>query len=195
MRRRRSGKRKPCQWVVGTDTYATYLENSVAAANQFLSAQLLVGAQLGGNEPPTINRFTVNRVRGQILPLLSFNQSADMRCTLSMGIVVQTWVQSSLANVYPDPRQVEDGDRSWLWLHHMGFIWKAPTSTMVTTTYGVPVQAAGYSGTNIEVDVKSKRILQGDERLLLIYSINNSGDTPVSLPMWLWLRTLITRVA
>lgn len=182
MRRRRrfAGRRsRPSQWVSSPDTYST-VANTVVPGGPVIIVKL-VGAEGATSDPPSINRFTVNRIRGHMMWGVAGAAVAGEAYMIHAGIGVTQATSAGVLTTW-NPASVIDADKPWLWKYHSL----------------ENVEALGVRNFDdfhvVEIDVKAKRIIRADHVLCLFLSATAIvGAT--NLENRNFLRTLITHVA
>lgn len=183
MRRRR---KRPTQWVTGPATYAT---SAVLVAAVPKQSFLLVGSpDAATNDPPVINRYTVDAVLGcnEYYTHNTAAQTVDMQ--VGCGIIVME--RKVAVGAEPDPLNPSDADAGWLWLEWQVF----PLGDNNNFSNSKPAAVRGNHW-----KIRSKRVMTENHGLYLIYSIKNNAGGAIGatdgvryIPYW---RTLISRVA
>lgn len=170
--RRSFGRRRrpPMQWV-------PQVAAVVPGAGAAVTAVTLVDAASGFSgttQPqPTIGRMTVQRVVGEIET--TFQNGTEQ---YHFGIIVVDSGQTTVS--LPDPSLQAGLDAPWLWL---GRFFSETNSGLLTNQT--------YSPNGNHIDVRVKRVLRPNERLLLVCSSTTAAGSGYNV----WLRTLISRVA
>lgn len=191
------------QWVVSNQGGGWNQSINVIGAGANTTGVELVGASPTSSfDPPVIDRFTLERIRGSILPFsMACPGAGTFNAFLGAGII--KWKKTSGAAVFPllDPLSPADAGADWLWLHHWSLVGQVTAATNVLFSDGqVLTQAAGglqqscdVSAVRQQVDVKSKRVMKEGEILLLCLSANLGGSLAIQVTTY--LRCLISRVA
>lgn len=181
-RRRRMGGRRsrPSQWVSNPDTYSN-VNNTVVPGGPVLALKL-VGAEGATSDPPSINRFTTQRVRGQMIWGPLTGGTAGDSYMLHAGIGVTQATAAGVLTTW-NPASVVDADKPWLWKWH----------SLETSEVGGTGRTFDDFHT-VEIDIKAKRIIRADHVLCLFISCQALVGS-VSLAEFTFLRTLITHVA
>lgn len=175
--RRAMGRRvakRPVQWIAkqaaaASDTWAGLTTRATVAATLTQLGPLVSSADGASGGIVSIDRFRVERIRGQVS---LFGLAADYALpgAVSMGIYVGDFVGGSLVDLW-DPTRANDGEKSWLWL------WSGVVSP----------PSFAQSVVNLNVDVKVKRILRSNQELVMALKTTNVTQYLVNL------RTLVSR--
>jgi len=169
--------KRPTQWVGGNAYNASTGLVSLTQSNLELC-----GSTSSGFDPPGIDRFTVERVRGQVIVNWLPNAVSEV-CHLDMGIIAVT-DSATAAGIVPSPSTQADSGAHWLWLQHAVY-----SAGGINVQQGVLATCPAY----FDIDVKSKRVFREDMTLYLavLASFTAGGSCQLNS----FLRTLISRVA
>jgi len=160
-------QKRPTQWT--TQGYSPQTPTAVlAGAIQQLT--LLDSSVSSSSGLPTLARFTIMRIRGQ----MGLQATAVGAAIVSMGIAV---VGTGSTPQALDPSAATDADYSWLWLRHVSL---QPVGN-ATFVYNNDAQQPHGS----EVDIRVKRKMQPNEAL--IFFIKASAN----MSFYPSLRTLV----
>lgn len=170
------GRRPPSQWIPSPGTVST-------VSTQSVNSLILVDASAGFTgttaPAPQIARMTVARIRGQF----HLNNSGGGVATVYTGVCIVPSTQPA-AN-YPDPSQQANRDFDWMYLR--SFVLDSFSTVAVPNNSNQYINPVGA-----DVDVKVKRILEPDHRLVFIYAVLGSA---LSVQVRDNLRSLIMRTA
>lgn len=185
--RRRGGFRRkpPQQWVVSGGGYSTATGGGSLAltkAAPLNTVELVGSTPVASFDPPVIDRYTIQAIRGQIQAGLGASVVVNPFYHLALGII-KISVTTGGAGSALDPSNPADAGAGWLWLNHTVF---SPNQGFADT--GLAQQ--------IEVIVKSKRSMREGERLILAGKADGFAAVDATqVTVFAWLRTLIRRVA
>lgn len=184
---RRRGRKQPTQWLAGSAAY------SVVGVPVVPGAAVPVGLEVCGasgavasSDPPTIQRFKVERVQGDITIGQSSAGANGNVSMLGVGLII---TKSTLAAgpVFPDPTNQTDAGWPWLWLRHY------PVNE-ATVPFAALIQQHLPDGSWI--DTKTKRIIREGERLYLVAKMPVYAGSPTGAYfISAFLRVLISKVA
>ena len=170
--------KRPMQWVANAASYVA--DTPIATVSGTTASAILVSTVGGASAPPSIDRFTVERIRGNLSWVVLPSANAQT-AHVSAGILKVTSDAAGTV-VLPNPNTAADGETPWLWLRHCSF------NNGAADTYIEPGAQLSW-----EVDVRTKRVMRDNEQLLLVFVANfTAGMTVSAVP---YLRTLISRVA
>lgn len=175
MRRRfrsfRRGMRRPSQWVIGPweNTFT-----NVGAAGGVASTVLVAANAASTAQVPNIARMTILRIRGTIQCL--GEQAANTPQFYYAGICVVD--AAAAGTTVLDPSSATDADAPWLWLDQRMLI-------------GAAIAAQTWNAAYLSVDVRVKRVLRPNERLMLFENVPGL----VTVGVTRCFRTLISKVA
>lgn len=182
MRRRRAMFRRkpPTQWIADGETFTTVGTN--VPVGGAVTTTKLCGGQGGTSDPPGIQRFTILRIRGQLCfaPLAGTGWLGNDTAMLSYGIGVTTTTGAGVATAW-NPASSLDADKAWMYLGH----WQVVSDT----------GANFHDFFQIEIDIKTRRVIRGDQRCCLFVTANNIIGVGTTVSQRCFLRTLISRVA
>lgn len=193
---RRGAKRRPTQWVAG-EGYASGVVQLVTGPTQssflMLAANAGAGAAVNYN-PPEIERFTLERIRGQVLITVDSvpNSGAVFACSIGIIKLPSTSAASIIPDDIPSPSSRAEAGRDWLWLHH----WALNADTPIGVNG--EVQTLATMPGLVDVDIKSKRVFREQDALILTCTTsttNTNGGSGAELHVDFFLRSLISRVA
>lgn len=192
MRHRRHFRRRrpPMQWVTGpaawgTSTSLTLNVNAPGAQTAFE----IVGAtgSPAAFDPPTIQRFNVNRILGD-LDIFVVAGSQDPQATIvGIGIIVAQVTRAF------QPNLVTDAGAPWMFLKH--FKLPDPIPGTAGLSNNPPLRVFDLqTGLHPNIDVKVKRtIREGEVLVCCVQAFNAANDSTITvLP---YVRALISKVA
>lgn len=192
LRRRRftrtTRRKRPTQWVSSTNGYGVNTP-ALTIGGPPVGIELLgATAAAASFDPPIIQRFTLERIRGEAFwQVEPANFLANDYFVVGAGIVVVT-TNVAGTTVLPDPLSQADSGTPWLWIRH----WKV---------FAFGAGATGDNSANqlLEgnyVDVKSKRVIRENQQLVLVWNVTRKkGLSTPAFYVSAWLRSLISRVA
>lgn len=175
MRRRSRSfhRRPPSQWVAN---YAAFTQGGGLVATELVGASQAVASV----DPPILQRFTVQAVRGQILMTVGAAPATATNIACRYGIIVtKRGTGGAIANY--DPYSQTDGGAPWLW---------TGTATFAQST----TNAVLFWNLVLDVNVRvHRRISEGEQLVLFTNAVITGAGASCTLTQL--LRTLITRVA
>ena len=119
------------------------------------------------NVPAGPQVMTVNNIRGQIhLFTREYTNPSCGEVFVQMGIIAYPELASGLTQA-PSLALAGDADHPWLWMH--GQFLSAPAR----------IAGAGPTSVSVDVNIKTKRVLKGDDGLILVL-IGDSELTPAA---------------
>lgn len=179
----RRGRAIPKQWVSSPNGYGSV--GTIGASSGIVTA-VLAGADgvAASFNPPIIQRFTVLRIRGEVIWAPLTGATGDVY-VLGAGIMLTKIADTGQANY--DPTSQPDAGSPWLWLRHLTV---CIGSTNNATLGGMADQWS------FDIDVKSKRVVKENERLVIFTKVLSvTGGGLGTFSQIDYLRTLISKVA
>jgi len=180
--------KKPVRWFASNAAYVSPNTSFTLASGSGIGATAKLAEHVRSiNLPGDLSfaeRHTVMAVRGTII----VNGGAEAPVNLSMGIIVREIdATGAVASVLPnsDP----DAAEGWLWL------WHGQIRQYVAGVNGIYCEPS-----NIQVNIKTKRVLRDNQALVLVmYAdrpfINALQQVASNCTIYPYLRTLISRSA
>lgn len=178
--RRGRRRRPPMQWVTSSSCYGSAGNFVLTAVGTPVSGTLVGNTPAATFDPPVINRYTVQAVRGDLV-LSNLTSTSPTIHVVRMGIIAETTPPGGGATAY-DPSLATHADVPWLWLGTLTFLGSAGS----LPSYGT------WNKAHLNIQVKSKRVSREGIPLIL-WMVLVQGSTNVTIQPY--LRTLISRVA
>jgi len=171
--RARSSK-TPVQWIVSDAANNVGPAPGVGALENNLQQLIMVDnteENVAGNI--LVQRSTVMRIRGQLYPAFRIITLAaeEFDLTVSAGIIVAP--ASEATSMTFDPSSADDADASWLW--RRTWVFTGRNSTVAQAIPPVAWIVPDYASSL--VDVKSKRVLKPNDRLIMFFNKQTSVGT------------------
>lgn len=204
MKRRRSfgsrRRKKPMQWVASLPGYGQS-QSIVIPGAALIPIELAGATSVAGTgfDPPLIQRYTVERIMGDLCVNMISNAQDNFLAVLHLGVIVcDVGVVTSVTGL-PDPGNQLFAGNSWLWLKHICLpVPQITNSSGLPSPSDQPVTDMSRTSTwRPSVDIKVKRVLRENQVLLLMASLGFAagGGSAINMLLLPYLRSLISRVA
>lgn len=168
-------RRAPSMWVPTSEVLVAVAAGAPTPITLVDASAGFTGTTL---PQPAIARMTIGRILGQV-HLQSLTSGSDL-VSLGICIVPATIAPANL----PDPGLQASRDYDWLFLRSYQFISATPNTPPTVTNNQLSVPYGPW------VDVKSKRVLEPDHRLVLVVKAASAIVDVIAT-----LRTLVSRTA